>query len=96
MSPKTKITATALHRLGYRRGRGETPMGNRWYFKRRLTRSRTSRCTVQVELKCKGYCDVNATEKRITEDGTASGPDFSSGLRTVRDLRGWESFAIFP
>lgn len=93
MNRKTKITRTVLHRMGYRKAQSKTDSGNDWYFKRRLTRGGKSRCTVQVEFRARGYVDVNAIEKARVPDAP-TGEDHSSGLRTVRDLRGWEGFAF--
>lgn len=93
MNWKSKITRTVLHRMGYRKARSQTDSGHDWYFKRRLTRGGKSRCTVQVEFRARGFVDVNAIEKARVPDAP-HGQDYSEGLRTVHDLRGWEQFAF--
>lgn len=95
MNSESKITRTILHNMGYRKADSKTEFGYDWYFKRRLTRAKRSRCTVQVEFNCNGLVNVNAIEKRVVKDSDSpTGQDYSDNLRTVNDLREWENFAF--
>lgn len=78
ITARTVVTATVLHRLGYRKAVD-------CYFKcRRVGTRPENRATVQVQLRGHGWFDVNGNEKGSLE--------FSKMLKKVRQLRDWESF----